>query len=642
MSSRLPAVVVALLLVLGLGGPALADAPLTVRITQVDASAFPNVRIIASVLGPDGKPIRGLVSTDLVVSEDGRGQRAGIEPATQTIPAAVVLVLDTSGSMEGKPIADAKAAMSGLIRSLGQTDEAAVITFNTAVTVSQPLTRDKTALIAATDHAAAGGNTAIFDAASAAMDVVAQAPADARKSIVLLTDGVDNSSKISLQAASTRLKAQGYPMYVIGLGNDLNRQVLQSLADASVGGQLLVAPTSAQLGGIYANLSEQIAVEYAVMYRSDTRHADVGQRVSVTVQVIRAATVAGSATAEFVVPPGHAVTSGGATTPAPAAPGSVAAEVTPDPYASAVVGLLGAATTLSLLLWAFALTSSQAMRRLEERRLGSLIAPSTASTGRERTQGRSLWIRAVLPGLRWVSRPFTRVAPASVTEGTRRKLVHAGEPFGFGPAEFLGLRFALGLVLAVVMLGVGLLVNDDPVALLLFALIGLLGGLLVPGIMLDRSVRARQAKILRALPTSLDMLALAASAGMTFDGAMSQVCQRWEGPLSDEFRRTLAEFRVGRDRRDALRGMAARTGVPEVVRFANAVVQADALGVPISKVLQDQAVEMRTRRRQRAEEAARKAPVKMLFPMVGLIFPALFVVILGPAVPRILEIFQAH
>ncbi len=98
---------------------------------------------------------------------------------------------------------------------------------------------------------------------------------------------------------------------------------------------------------------------------------------------------------------------------------------------------------------------------------------------------------------------------------------------------------------------------------------------------------------------------------------------------------------MGSDRRAALRGLGRRVGIPDVTRFANAIIQADSLGVPISKVLIEQAIEMRTRRRQRAEEAARKAPIKMLFPMVGLIFPALFVVILGPAVPGLLDIFGA-
>jgi tight adherence protein C len=168
----------------------------------------------------------------------------------------------------------------------------------------------------------------------------------------------------------------------------------------------------------------------------------------------------------------------------------------------------------------------------------------------------------------------------------------------------------------------------------------LLAGIVIPSVWLDRTVKTRRQRIVLALPSVLDMLALSARAGMTFDGAVAQVAQRWKSPLTEEFGRMLSEFRMGRDRREALRDMASRTGVPEVSRFANAIVQADALGVPISRVLRDQALEMRTRRRQRAEEAARKAPIKMLFPMVGLIFPALFVVILGPAVPKLLDIFK--
>jgi tight adherence protein C len=133
------------------------------------------------------------------------------------------------------------------------------------------------------------------------------------------------------------------------------------------------------------------------------------------------------------------------------------------------------------------------------------------------------------------------------------------------------------------------------------------------------------------------MLALSAEAGLSFDGAIGQVAHRWNNALSDEFRRLLVEFQMGRERRHALRELADRSGVAELARFANAVVQADSLGVPLSRVLHEQSAEIRLRRRQRAEELARKAPVKMLFPMVGLIFPALFVVILGPAVPRLLE-----
>ena len=127
---------------------------------------------------------------------------------------------------------------------------------------------------------------------------------------------------------------------------------------------------------------------------------------------------------------------------------------------------------------------------------------------------------------------------------------------------------------------------------------------------------------------------------MTLDGALAQVTQRWKGPLSEELRRLLLEFNLGRGRRVALRALSSRTGVTEIARLVNALIQADSLGIPISRVLQEQAAALRTYRRQQAEESARTAPVKMLFPMIGLIFPALFVVILGPAVPTVVGLFQ--
>jgi len=173
------------------------------------------------------------------------------------------------------------------------------------------------------------------------------------------------------------------------------------------------------------------------------------------------------------------------------------------------------------------------------------------------------------------------------------------------------------------------------------AIAGSFVGYLLPGVVVDRLAKSRKNAIRRALPSSLDMLALSTEAGLSFDGAIGQVAYRWNTPLSDELRRVMVEFQMGRDRRQALRELAQRTGVPELSRFASAVIQADSLGVPLSRVLHEQSDEMRLRRRQRAEELAQKAPVKMLFPMVLLIFPALFVVVLGPAVPRLLSAFSA-
>ena len=623
--------------------PAAADDGMRIRITQVDASAFPDVRVIASVTDAQDRPVADLSAKDLIVSEDGRTQSAGAELATEFAPLAIGLVLDTSGSMAGRPIADAKAAMKQLVGTLGAKDQASVITFNTRTTIEQSLTADKDALAAATDRAVAGGNTAIFDAVAATIDALGSAPAQARRAIILLTDGIDNSSTIARQAVVDRIRAQGYPVYVIGLGTDLDRGTLQALAEASTAGQLFVAPTSAQLGSIYASLSQRIATQYLVAYHSNVRNVAEGTTMTVTLQVVRAGTVLATGTTTFVVPAGHGVTAAVPATVEPAPAVQVTPQPLAGPYSPEVVGLLGTASVLSLLLWLFGILTTQSLYALERRRVGEVSAEYIVDPFAQRKPARSFRERVLLPFLSGVGRRFGRLTTGSLATRVELRLAQAGRPMDLGPAEFVGLQLAaaftggaLGAALAVFTIGL------DLGWVLLITLAGVLLGLVIPNIWLDRAVKARRRAILRALPSALDMLALSARAGLTFDGAIAQVVQRWESPLSEEFRQVLAEFRIGRDRRETLRAMANRTGVPDVARFTNAVIQADSLGVPISKVLLDQAVEMRTRRRQRAEESARIAPVKMLFPMVGLIFPALFVVILGPAVPRFLDLFKAY
>ena len=134
------------------------------------------------------------------------------------------------------------------------------------------------------------------------------------------------------------------------------------------------------------------------------------------------------------------------------------------------------------------------------------------------------------------------------------------------------------------------------------------------------------------IPDALDLLTISVRAGLGFDAALGKVVEKLKGPLSDEFRRALAEVRVGKARRDALRDIVPRTEVPPLTNFIGAIIQAEQLGVSISKVLQVQSEQLRIERRQRAEEMAAKAPIKMLFPLVGCIFPSLFIVILGPAI----------
>ena len=149
-----------------------------------------------------------------------------------------------------------------------------------------------------------------------------------------------------------------------------------------------------------------------------------------------------------------------------------------------------------------------------------------------------------------------------------------------------------------------------------------------------------QKAIIRMIPDSLDLLTISVRAGLGFDAALQKVVEKVKGPLSDEFRRALAEVRVGKQRRDALRDIIARTDVPPLTNFIGAIIQAEQLGVSISKVLQVQSEQLRIERRQRAEEQAAKAPIKMLFPLVGCIFPSLFIVILGPAIILIVQNFS--
>jgi tight adherence protein C len=618
--------------------PAAADDGVKVAVAQIDASAFPEVRLVASVTDSQGRPVQGLGAGDLVVSENGITQNAAIDLASQSAPVALALVLDTSGSMGGRPIADAKQAMITLINALGPADQAALLTFDATVRIDRPLTGDKPALVAATNAAVAGGNTAIYDALAAAMAALDAAPPKARKAIVLLTDGIDNSSRQSAATVQAGLKAASVPVNVIGLGTDLDRTALAAIGAAAPGGRFLEAPTSAQLGGIYTGLAQLLLVEYSVRYRSNAQVADDAQ-MTLQLALRQAGALLATSTITYRVPVGRGIpapTAAPAVEPLPAAapmPQQIARSMPPE-----VVGLLGAASILTLLLWILELANRYPAR---QRRRLEVFVRGLSLTATEHAKRRSIVQRVIVPSLRTAGRPLLRITPTGLVDTTRERLAHAGDPVSLGAVEFLGVQAGTALLLAILSLGLVTGLTRNPAAAPFAVLAGVLLGYAVPSIVLSTLGRKRKRAIALALPASLDMLSLSAEAGLSFDGAIGQVAHRWDTPLSDEFRRVLVEFQMGRERRQALRELAQRTGVPELARFASAVVQADSLGVPLSQVLREQSAEIRMRRRQRAEESARKAPVKMLFPMILLIFPALFVVILGPAVPRLLEAFSA-
>ena len=634
MCSRLVVIVGVTLLLLLNGAVASADDPFRVVLSRVDAADFPTVRLVASVVDLKGKAVAGLRPQDLQVRESGVASQANVSLASMVSPVALALVLDTSGSMSGRPLADAKTAMATMISALGANDQVAILSFNATVRIAQPLTADKARALAAVGSLVAGGDTAIYDAVLGTVDALKGADPRARRAIVLLTDGFDTASRSSRESAIARLAGSGFPMYTIGLGSSIDRQTIEALAAAAPGGAAYVAPTSSQLAGIYNALSEQILTEYSVEYRSAATGLADGSAVAFEIVVSREGVIIARTTSSFLIPAGRGMTKAAAPT---AAPQTVA---TPAPVMidtrrpqSWIVGLLGAMTALMFVLWLNELTLH--VGAAARRRLRALSADAGIES--ESAGGRPLLARVSGP-LRSIGRAVLRFLPQKYIDQTRHRLELAGEPMN--EAEFVGLLCVGTICLSALLALIVMIVSVSVSSSLIGAAVGAAAGFALPGLVISSKARARRKAIRRALIPSLDMLALSAEAGLAFDGAIAQVVQRWKNPLSDELRRLLLEFQMGRERRQALRELARRTDVPDISKFVNAVIQADTLGVGLAKVLQDQAVELRTKRRQRAEEQARLAPVKMMFPMVLLIFPALFLVILGPAVPKLTSIFN--
>jgi tight adherence protein C len=239
---------------------------------------------------------------------------------------------------------------------------------------------------------------------------------------------------------------------------------------------------------------------------------------------------------------------------------------------------------------------------------------------------------------RWAMALGSR-SPAASTEKLRLKLAQAGNPSGLGPVEFIGLRFLIAIGLGAGAFFLFIFATGNPVVGLLFGPILGIFGFLLPGIWIDRKIKSRRKEISRSLPDAIDLLTISVESGLGFDPALMRVAEKWDNALTREFARVLSEMRIGKSKREALREMAQRVDEDGLSTFVGSVIQADSLGVAITQVLRIQSDAMRVRRRQKAEAMAQKAPIKMLFPMAILIFPALYVVILGPAIPRFMEAF---
>ncbi|MEX1247322.1 MAG: type II secretion system F family protein [Anaerolineales bacterium] len=248
--------------------------------------------------------------------------------------------------------------------------------------------------------------------------------------------------------------------------------------------------------------------------------------------------------------------------------------------------------------------------------------------------------RVVYPAARRFGELAQRFTPQNAIVETRRRLDMASAPRWLEPTVFLASRFIFGAGLGILMFfafsfssGSSVFSLNNLLIIGVFTVVGFF----LPNLMLDRNIKRRQRLVLNAMPDALDLLTICVEAGLGFDAAMKKVIEKWDNALSASFARVLQEIQLGKLRREALRDMSDRLGIPEMDSFVAAVIQSEQLGVSMARVLRVQADAMRVRRRQRAEENAQRAPVKMLLPMVFLIFPTIVIILLGPAILQIIS-----
>ena len=257
----------------------------------------------------------------------------------------------------------------------------------------------------------------------------------------------------------------------------------------------------------------------------------------------------------------------------------------------------------------------------------------------QRKLAQPFFVRVVRPASGRIATMVSRLTPRGYIESIHKKILLAGLAGTLRAEEFVAGQAASTVVFAILGIAAVIFAHLSARMSILALVVGpVVGALLLPT-WLTRKVDERKDAIRRDLPDTLDLLAISVEAGMGFEGALAIVCQHFNSPLASEFSLTLKEMELGLPRRDAFQNLKRRTEVPELSNFVLALLQADSLGIPVGRVLRTQAVEMRNKRRQWAREKAAKLPVKILFPLVLFIFPAILVTVLGPAASQIAKIF---
>jgi len=292
------------------------------------------------------------------------------------------------------------------------------------------------------------------------------------------------------------------------------------------------------------------------------------------------------------------------------------------------------ATFASVMCGAAALEASSAERRRTLRLLEAQVESVGANLWDEELS-RSLVERVFFPLAKGMGGIAIRLTPIGMLKRIERKLVYAGSPAGWD-AERVAAFKLMGLVAGV---GFGLLVGlegSSGTAMMMTSFFGFVG-FAAPDALLSGAAHRRQHQIQKSLPDTLDLLTISVEAGLGFDAALAHVINQVSGPLSQEIGRMLQEVQLGMSRSDALRRLAERTDVDELRGFVLAIIQANVFGIGVGRVLRAQARELRIKRRQRAERKAMQTPVKILFPLIFCVLPALFVVVIGPGIIRIME-----
>jgi tight adherence protein C len=247
--------------------------------------------------------------------------------------------------------------------------------------------------------------------------------------------------------------------------------------------------------------------------------------------------------------------------------------------------------------------------------------------------------RPFVKQLELVLRPVSRV-PARTAGQIREKLSKAGNPGNLTPSGFQAVRYSVGALMAMAGLALGVLLPLGLPVLVsapLFGAVLAAVGFMAPALWIEQRIAQRRRQIQRSLAEATDLLTLVVESGMSLDDGLLSITERFHNALGDEIGKVLREIRLGRPRMAALEHMADTVGVPDLHHLVESIVQSDQMGVPIARLLRVQATEMRRRQRQSAQERAAQASSRMVFPMVGCIFPVLWIVLLGPAIIQVLR-----